>query len=146
MLHYGEVRHWPPWAEILSRLNHFLLSINSSSNIIIYVAKVSKTLHNHKTSLNIYRISSSGVLSYWAWHAGRRKTTGDPGGEHPSPWKPLTPVPLWVTRGKILWTLSWWRPPQSLNKLCRTNKILSQNPSKWCPNVSQLDSSINYKS
>ena len=42
MLHYGEVRYWPTWAEILSRLNHFLLGINSSSNIIIYVAKVSK--------------------------------------------------------------------------------------------------------
>jgi hypothetical protein len=40
MLHYGEVRYWPAWAEILSRLNNFLLGINSSSNIIIHIAKV----------------------------------------------------------------------------------------------------------
>ena len=40
MLHYGEVLYWPPWAELLSHLNHLLLGINSSSNIVIYVAKV----------------------------------------------------------------------------------------------------------
>ena len=41
MLHYGEVLYWPPWAELLSHLNHLMLGINSSSNIVIYVAKVS---------------------------------------------------------------------------------------------------------
>ena len=45
MLHYGEVLYWPPWAELLSRLNHLLLGINSSSNIVIYVAKVGLSVH-----------------------------------------------------------------------------------------------------
>jgi hypothetical protein len=55
MLHYGEVRQWPTWAEILSQLNHFLLGINSSSNIIIYVAKVGETLYIHQTSFHIFK-------------------------------------------------------------------------------------------
>ena len=32
--------HWPPWAEVLSRVNHFMLAVNSSINIFIYVIKV----------------------------------------------------------------------------------------------------------
>ena len=41
MVQYGTLLHWPPWAENLTRWNHLMLVINSSSNIIIYVAKVS---------------------------------------------------------------------------------------------------------
>ena len=42
MFKYGEVKIWPNWATQLTYLNHLLFVINSSSNIIIYVAKVSK--------------------------------------------------------------------------------------------------------
>ena len=40
MVQYGTLLHWPPWADNLTRWNHLMLVINSSSNIIIYVAKV----------------------------------------------------------------------------------------------------------
>ena len=40
MIYYGELVIWPPWAEILSRLNHFMLALNASINILIYVVKV----------------------------------------------------------------------------------------------------------
>ena len=63
MLQYGTIHYWPSWADKLTRWNHLMLAINSSSNIIIYVAKVSKTLYNPKPHLTFYRISSSGVLS-----------------------------------------------------------------------------------
>ena len=36
----GELMSWPPWAEVLCRFNHLMLAINSSINIIIYMAKV----------------------------------------------------------------------------------------------------------
>jgi len=39
MFKYGEVKIWPNWATQLTYLNHLLFVINSSSNIIIYVAK-----------------------------------------------------------------------------------------------------------
>jgi len=39
MIYYGELVIWPPWAEVLSRLNHFMLALNASINILIYVAK-----------------------------------------------------------------------------------------------------------
>ena len=40
MLFYGQLKSWPPWAEILSRCNHLMLAINASVNIFIYVVKV----------------------------------------------------------------------------------------------------------
>jgi len=39
MLQYGTIQHWPGWADNLTRWNHLMLVINSSSNIVIYVAK-----------------------------------------------------------------------------------------------------------
>ena len=41
MIYYGELLVWPPWAEVLSRWNHFMLAVNASINIFIYVIKVS---------------------------------------------------------------------------------------------------------
>ena len=47
MVQYGTLLHWPTWADNLTRWNHLMLVINSSSNIIIYVAKVSvPTINN----------------------------------------------------------------------------------------------------
>ena len=40
MFVYGTIESWPRWAHFLTHLNHLFLVINSSSNIIIYVAKV----------------------------------------------------------------------------------------------------------
>ena len=40
MLSHGQLLVWPPWAEILSRCNHFMLALNASINIFIYVVKV----------------------------------------------------------------------------------------------------------
>ena len=40
MLTYGTIKDWDGWADSLTRWNHLMLVINSSSNIIIYVAKV----------------------------------------------------------------------------------------------------------
>ena len=40
MLKYGELRFWPEWADFLSKWNHFMLTVNSSVNIFIYVIKV----------------------------------------------------------------------------------------------------------
>ena len=40
MYNYGEIRHWPPWIDNMTRLNHVLLALNSSINIVIYTAKV----------------------------------------------------------------------------------------------------------
>ena len=40
MFIYGTIEIWPKWAHHLTHLNHLFLVINSSSNIIIYVAKV----------------------------------------------------------------------------------------------------------
>ena len=41
MYNYGRIKHWPPWIDNLTRLNHVLLALNSSINIVIYTAKVS---------------------------------------------------------------------------------------------------------
>ena len=43
MVYYGELMVWPPWAEVLSRWNHFMLAMNASINIFIYVVKVGET-------------------------------------------------------------------------------------------------------
>ena len=43
MVYYGELMVWPPWAEVLSRWNHFMLATNASINIFIYVVKVGET-------------------------------------------------------------------------------------------------------
>ena len=43
MVYYGELMVWPPWAEVLSRWNHFMLAMNASINIFIYVVKVFET-------------------------------------------------------------------------------------------------------
>ena len=40
MYNYGEIKHWPPWIDNMTRLNHVLLALNSSINIVIYTAKV----------------------------------------------------------------------------------------------------------
>ena len=40
MINHGKLIIWPQWAEILSRVNHFMLAINASINIFIYVVKV----------------------------------------------------------------------------------------------------------
>ena len=42
MVYYGELIVWPPWAEVLSRWNHFMLAVNASINIFIYVIKVAE--------------------------------------------------------------------------------------------------------
>lgn len=39
MYNYGEIKHWPPWIDNMTRLNHVLLALNSSINIVIYTAK-----------------------------------------------------------------------------------------------------------
>ena len=41
MISYGKLIAWPLWADLLSKWNHFMLAVNSSINIIIYVIKVS---------------------------------------------------------------------------------------------------------
>lgn len=40
MLLYGQLLEWPLWAEILSRCNYFMLALNASINIFVYVVKV----------------------------------------------------------------------------------------------------------
>ena len=42
MIYYKELVMWPAWAEVLSRWNHFMLAVNASINILIYVVKVSE--------------------------------------------------------------------------------------------------------
>ena len=37
---YGQLMFWPPWAELLSHITHFMLALNSCINIFVYVAKV----------------------------------------------------------------------------------------------------------
>ena len=39
MFRYGRMQEWPDWAAYMVYINHLFLVINSSSNIIIYVAK-----------------------------------------------------------------------------------------------------------
>merc|ERR1719336_1409478 len=39
MFRYGQMQEWPSWAAYMVYINHLFLVINSSSNIIIYVAK-----------------------------------------------------------------------------------------------------------
>ena len=60
MIYYGELVIWPPWAEVLSRLNHFMLALNASINILIYVAKVSILVHfTQLSTILAFRTSSS---------------------------------------------------------------------------------------
>ena len=40
MIKYGTIQLWPEWADVLSRINHFMLVFNSSVNIVIYTLKV----------------------------------------------------------------------------------------------------------
>ena len=40
MIQHGNIMHWPPWAERLTRWNHVMLVANSSFNIVIYVFQV----------------------------------------------------------------------------------------------------------
>ena len=40
MIKYGTIKIWPEWADVLSRINHFMLVFNSSVNIVIYTLKV----------------------------------------------------------------------------------------------------------
>ena len=40
MIYYGQLMDWPLWADVISKLNHFMLAVNASINIIIYVIKV----------------------------------------------------------------------------------------------------------
>ena len=42
MVHYGTIQFWPAWADNLTRLNHLMLVVNSSVNILIYTAKVGR--------------------------------------------------------------------------------------------------------
>ena len=46
MFRYGTIEFWPDWANFLTHLNHLFLVINSSSNIVIYVAKVKIQIFN----------------------------------------------------------------------------------------------------
>jgi len=39
MVQYGTMNEWSAWANVMSRWNHMMLAVNSSINIIIYVAK-----------------------------------------------------------------------------------------------------------
>jgi len=39
MIRFGTIKFWPEWADILTRVNHFMLVFNSSINIIIYTVK-----------------------------------------------------------------------------------------------------------
>ena len=36
----GEEMSWSAWAEMLCRVNHLMIAVNASINILIYVAKV----------------------------------------------------------------------------------------------------------
>ena len=63
MVYYGELMIWPPWAEVLSRWNHFMLAVNASINIFIYVVKVQTNKKNNINQILILRISSSELLS-----------------------------------------------------------------------------------
>jgi len=45
MLCYGTIRYWPEALDTLTKLNHLLLAINSSVNIVIYTAKDLKFRH-----------------------------------------------------------------------------------------------------
>ena len=40
MIQFRTIKYWPTWADKLTRWNHLMLVINSSSNIFIYVVKV----------------------------------------------------------------------------------------------------------
>ena len=63
MVYYGELMIWPPWAEVLSRWNHFMLAVNASINIFIYVVKVQRNKKNIINQILFLRISSSEQLS-----------------------------------------------------------------------------------
>ena len=62
MIYYGKLVIWPPWAEILSRLNHFMLALNASINIFIYVAKVLLLVCILNNTNTFFRILSSEPL------------------------------------------------------------------------------------
>ena len=64
MYNYGEIKHWPPWIDVLTRLNHVLLALNSSINIVIYTAKVTLFLQRSQECvkgvlLKYFRISKT---------------------------------------------------------------------------------------
>ena len=63
MVYYGELKFWPPWAEVLSRWNHFMLAVNASINIFIYVIKVQTNKKNNIHQTLFLRISSSDLPS-----------------------------------------------------------------------------------
>ena len=42
MYEHGDIKEWPAWINHLTRINHVLLAFNSSINIVIYTAKVSR--------------------------------------------------------------------------------------------------------
>ena len=51
MLSYGKLKFWPLWAAVLSKWNHFMLTVNSSVNIVVYVIKVISYRNNAQTLL-----------------------------------------------------------------------------------------------
>ena len=63
MIYYKELVMWPPWAEVLSRWNHFMLAVNASINIFIYVVKVRQLRRNTNTFLFDPRTLSFGQRS-----------------------------------------------------------------------------------
>ena len=69
VLYYGELLHWPPWAEVLSKWNHFMLTINASINIFIYVVKVRENMFTFHWSTKLvfkdfkFRSALSGICS-----------------------------------------------------------------------------------
>ena len=64
MFWFGDIKDWPPWANTLTHLNHLFLVINSSSNIIIYVAKVERHEKKPITSW-ILNTVQSGQYGKW---------------------------------------------------------------------------------
>eukprot|EP00092_Neocalanus_flemingeri_P105384 GFUD01135086.1.p1 GENE.GFUD01135086.1~~GFUD01135086.1.p1 ORF type:complete len:137 (-),score=35.16 GFUD01135086.1:27-398(-) len=39
MIQFGTIQFWPVWADNLTRWNHLMLVVNSSINILVYMAK-----------------------------------------------------------------------------------------------------------
>merc|ERR1711915_363860 len=71
IVRYGKLIAWPQWADLLSKWNHFMLAVNSSINIIIYVIRDFK-----------FRSSLSALLSTKKFPTIRRS-----GNFRPSSWQ-----------------------------------------------------------
>ena len=68
MIQHGNIMHWPPWAERLTRWNHVMLVANSSFNIVIYVFQVLIKIKHAIISFSWSIMSPSSTSSRDVWN------------------------------------------------------------------------------